>query len=123
MRYDFIPADEKDKKIHGDVLYEKEKYPEDLKEPDIELNAAPATRGQMINFLEAIDKGGKPVADIEQGHISTASCIIANLSMQLGGRPLSYDHAKREIAGDAEATKLLKRPYRQPWIHPDPDKV
>jgi len=123
MRYDFIPADEKDKKIHGDVLYEKEKYPEDLKEPDIELNAAPATRGQMINFLEAIDKGGKPVADIEQGHISTASCIIANLSMQLGGRPLSYDHAKREITGDAEATNLLKRPYRQPWIHPDPDKV
>ena len=123
MRYDFIPADEKDKKIHGDVLYEKEKYPEDLKEPDIELNAAPATRGQMINFLEAIDKGGRPVADIEQGHISTASCIIANLSMQLGGRPLSYDHAKREITGDAEATKLLKRPYRQPWIHPDPDKV
>jgi len=123
MKYDFIPADDKDKKIHGDVLYEKEKYPEDLKEPDIELNAAPATRGQMINFLEAIDKGGKPVADIEQGHISTASCIIANLSMQLGGRPLSYDHAKREITGDAEATKLLKRPYRQPWIHPDPDKV
>jgi len=123
MKYDFIPADEKDKKIHGDVLYEKEKYPEDLKEPDIELNAAPATRGQMINFLEAIDKGGKPVADIEQGHISTASCIIANLSMQLGGRPLSYDQAKREITGDAEATKLLKRPYRQPWIHPDPDKV
>jgi len=123
MRYDFIPADEKDKKIHGDVLYEKEKYPEDLKEPDIELNAAPATRGQMINFLEAIDKGGRPVADIEQGHISTASCIIANLSMQLGGRPLSYDQAKREITGDAEATKLLKRPYRQPWIHPDPDKV
>jgi len=123
MKYDFIPADDKDKKIHGDVLYEKEKYPEDLKEPDIELNAAPATRGQMINFLETIDKGGKPVADIEQGHISTASCIIANLSMQLGGRPLSYDHAKREITGDAEATKLLKRPYRQPWIHPDPDKV
>ena len=123
MKYDFIPADEKDKKIHGDVLYEKEKYPEDLKEPDIELNAAPATRGQMINFLEAIDKGGRPVADIEQGHISTASCIIANLSMQLGGRPLSYDQAKREITGDAEATKLLKRPYRQPWIHPDPDKV
>jgi len=123
MKYDFIPADDKDKKIHGDVLYEKEKYPEDLKEPDIELNAASATRGQMINFLEAIDKGGRPVADIEQGHISTASCIIANLSMQLGGRPLSYDQAKREITGDAEATKLLKRPYRQPWIHPDPDKV
>ncbi len=118
MQYDFIPVDEKGTKIHRDVVYEREKYPEDLKEPDIELNAAPATRGQMINFLEAIDKGGRPVADIEQGHISTASCIIANLSMKLGGRPLSYDHAKREIVGDAEATRLLQRPYRQPCIHP-----
>ncbi len=53
----------------------------------IELNAAPATRLHMLNFLEAIDKNTRPVADIEQGHISTASCIIANLSMKLGGRP------------------------------------
>ena len=64
-------------------MFEKEKYPEDLTEPAIELNAAPATRLHMLNFLEAIDKGIKPVADIEQGHISTASCILANLSMQL----------------------------------------
>jgi hypothetical protein len=71
----------------------------------------------MLNFLEAIDKGTKPVADIEQGHISTASCIIANMSMQLG-RPLSYDPVKKEITGDPEATRLLQRPYRQPWKHP-----
>src|SRR5215207_310782 len=35
MKYDFIPAD-KNEKIHGDVVYEKEKYPEDLNEPAIE---------------------------------------------------------------------------------------
>ena len=29
---------------------------------------------------------GRPVADIEQGHISTASCILANLSMSSAGR-------------------------------------
>ena len=109
---------EKGEKIHADVLFEKEKYPEDLTEPGIELNAAPATRLHMVNFLEAIEKGIKPVADIEQGHISTASCILANLSMQLGGRPLIYDPLKREISGDAEATKLLQRKYRSPWIHP-----
>jgi hypothetical protein len=121
MQYDFIPAG-KGEKIHKDVVYEKEKYPEDLKEKDIELNAAPATRLQMLNFLDAIDKGIKPVADIEQGHISTASCILANLSMQLK-RPLSYDPAKREISGDPEATKLLQRKYRSPWIHPLPGNV
>ncbi|MBS1608874.1 MAG: Gfo/Idh/MocA family oxidoreductase [Bacteroidetes bacterium] len=122
MQYDFIPEGKGDK-IHKDVVYEKEKYPEDLTEPDIELNAAPATRLHMLNFLEAIDKGGRPVADIEQGHISTASCILANLSMQLGGRPLKYDPSKRIVVGDAEATKLLQRAYRGPWVHPDPVTV
>jgi len=119
MQYDFVPASDKDKKIHADVVYEKEKYPEDLKEPNIELNAAPATRLHMLNFLEAIDKGTKPVADIEQGHISTASCILANISMALGGRVLAYDPVKREVVGDAEATGMLRRKYREPWVHPD----
>jgi len=123
MKYDFVPASDKDKKIHADVVYEKEKYPEDLKEPNIELNAAPATRLHMLNFLEAIDKGTRPIADIEQGHISTASCILANISMTLGGRPLTYDPVKKEVVGDAEATQLLQRKYRGPWVHPLPGNV
>jgi predicted dehydrogenase len=118
MQYDFIPVDEKAKKIHKDVVYEKEKYPEDLKEKDIELNAAPATRRHMLNFLAAIDDSKRPIADIEQGHISTASCILANLSMKTG-RPMIYDPQKIEVVGDAEATALLKRSYRAPWDHPE----
>jgi predicted dehydrogenase len=118
MQYDFVPEGD-GKKIHKDVVYEKEKYPEDLQEPEIELNAAPATRLHMLDFLKAIDQGGRPIADIEQGHISTASCILANMSMKLG-RPLKYDPVKKEIMADPEATKLLQRPYRQPWTHPLP---
>lgn len=120
-RYDFIP-DGKGEKIHKDVVYEKEKYPEDVKEPRIELHTAPANRLHMLNFLNAIHKGERPVADIEQGHISTASCIIANLSMKTG-RPLVYDPQKHEITGDPEATALLQRPYRQPWVHPNPAAI
>lgn len=116
MSYDFIPQG-KGEPIHGDVVYEKEKYPEDVKERDIELNAAPATRLHMLDFLKAIETGGRPVADIEEGHISTASCILANLSMQTG-RALVYDPQKRIIVGDPQATALLQRPYRQPWEHP-----
>jgi predicted dehydrogenase len=114
MRYDFTPVDPKGEKLHQDVVYEKEKYPEDLKEERIELNAAPATRGHMLDFLAAIDKKSRPIADIEAGHISTASCIIANLAMRLG-RPLSYDPVKKIIINDPEATALLARPYRGPW--------
>lgn len=72
----------------------------------------------MRNFLEAIEKKSKPVADIEQGHISTASCILANLSMKLG-RPLTYDPMNKIIKNDPVATALLKREYRSPWQHPD----
>lgn len=121
MQYDFIPEG-KGEKIHKDVVYEKEKYPEDLKEPAIELNAAPATRLHMLNFLNAIETKTKPIADIEEGHISTASCILANMAMKTG-RPMVYDPKTRQIVGDAEATALLQRTYRQPWIHPHPDSV
>jgi hypothetical protein len=103
-------------------VYEKEKYPEDLREDAIELHAAPATRGQLLNLLAAIDRHEKPVANMEEAHISTASCILANLSMQLG-RPLRYDAVSKTVPGDAEATRLLQRTYRQPWVHPTPDNV
>ena len=86
------------------------------------MNAAPATRLHMLDFLDAIEKNSRPVADIEEGHISTACCILANMSMELG-RPLKYDPKKRIVAGDAGATKLLTRAYRSPWIHPNPLKV
>ena len=121
MKYDFTPVGDGEK-IHKDVVYEKEKYPEDLTEDRIELNAAPATRLHMLDFLKAIADKSRPVADIEEGHISTASCIIANLSMQTG-RPLVYDPAKRQFADDREANDLLQRPYRKPWIHPDVNKI
>lgn len=121
MKCDFVPFGD-GKKIHIDVVYEKEKYPEDLKEKDIELNAAPATRLHMLDFLKAIENNSRPVADIEEGHISTASCILANLSMQLN-RPLVYDPVKREVKGDPEATKLLQREYRGSWKHPHPSSI
>ncbi|QDV44744.1 Inositol 2-dehydrogenase [Stieleria neptunia] len=121
MRADFIPQDKRAKPLHFDCFFEREKYPEDLTEKDIELNAAPATRLHMLDFLQAIENRSRPVADIEEGHISTASCILANLSMRLGGRPLEYDPKQRVILGDEEATMLLRRDYREPWQHPFAD--
>ena len=121
MQADFIPYKEGDP-IHFDVLYEKEKYPEDVTEDRIELNAAPATRLHMLDFLNAIENKSKPVADIMNGHISTASCILANMSMAVG-RPLVYDPAKMVVVNDTEATDLLQRPYRDSWKHPLPSEI
>ncbi len=123
MSYDYLPVARGEQPEHKDVTYEFEQYPEDRTEVDLERHVAPAIRGHMKDFLAAIDKRSKPVADIEQAHISTTACILANLSMQLGGRPLVYDPVKHVVKGDAEATKLLRRPYRKPWVHPEPGKV
>jgi hypothetical protein len=98
---------------------ELDKYPEDRTEKDLEKHVAPAIRGQMLDFLAARDARSKPVADIKQGHISTASCILANLSQQLG-RSLEWDSEKEQVVGDEEANRLLRRPYRAPWKHPEP---
>ena len=71
----------------------------------------------MKNFLECLESRQKPVSDIEQGYMSTTACILANISMELG-RAIHWDHVKGEVIGDAEANKLLRRPYRAPWAHP-----
>jgi predicted dehydrogenase len=121
--YDFIPMDQNEKPIHKDVVYELEQYPIDKVEPQLEKHVAPAIRGHMRDLLAAIDSRGKPVADIEQGFISTTSCILANLSLDLNGRTLQYDPAKGVVTGDKQATEMLARPYRKPYAHPDPKKV
>jgi predicted dehydrogenase len=118
MGYDFVPEGGKGGAIHKDVVYELEQYPEDQTEKDLEKHVAPAIRGHMKDFLAAIATRGRPVADIEQGYISSASCILANVAMQLG-RSLRWDEKTGRIANDEEASKLLRRPYRAPWVHPE----
>jgi predicted dehydrogenase len=116
MRYDFIPQG-RGERIHRDVSYEFEQFPEDRTERDLERHCAPAIRGQMRNFLEAIRTRGRPICSIDEGHISTASCILANLAMRLN-RTLTWDHERQRVVNDDEANRLLRRPYRGPWQHP-----
>ncbi len=76
----------------------------------------------MVDFLRCIESGEKPVADIEEGHISSASCILANMSLE-AGRTLHWDSEKGEIKDDPEANARLARPYRESWIHPTAEDV
>jgi predicted dehydrogenase len=118
--YTFTSSD--GKVVHQDVKYELDEYPEDRTEKELEKHVAPAIRGHMKNFLEAIASRGRPVADIEEGYTSTASCILANNALQLG-RTLTWDPEKGRVVGDDEANRMLRRAYRQPWIHPEAGSV
>jgi predicted dehydrogenase len=118
MGYDFVPHGD-GTPVHEDVVYELEQYPEDKTEKDLERHVAPAIRVHMNDLLRAMKTRGKPVADVEQGYMSTTACILANVSMQLG-RTLQWDHPRGTVIGDEEANQLLRRPYRAPWVHPEP---
>jgi len=114
--YDFIPLGGRNP-IHREVTYELDEFPEDKTEKDLEKHVAPAIRGHMKDLLAAIASRGRPVADIEEGYISTSSCILANLALQLG-RSLTWDAKAGRVIGDDEANRMLTRPYRAPWTHP-----
>jgi predicted dehydrogenase len=119
--YDFIPNGG-GSPAHGDFLDERDKYPADLQHKETEIFAAPATRRHMENFLAARREGKRPVADIEEGHISSACCILANLSMELG-RSLKWDAKMGRVAADDEANQRLAKTYRGDWVHPTPENV
>ncbi|MBP7826314.1 MAG: Gfo/Idh/MocA family oxidoreductase [Verrucomicrobia bacterium] len=121
MSYDFIPQGSGEA-IHRECVYELEAYPEDKTEKDLEKHVAPAIRGHMRDFVACIESRAKPVADIEQGCISSACCILANVALQVG-RTLAWDAAAGRVTGDDEANQLSRRPYRAPWVHPDPARV
>lgn len=116
--YDFIPFGP-GKPVHRDVVMELDQYPVDRTEKDLERHVAPAIRVHMKDFLRAIAARSRPVADIEQGYISTASCILSNLALKLG-RTLTWDPERQQVVGDEPANELLRRSYRAPWIHPEP---
>jgi predicted dehydrogenase len=70
------------------------------------------------DFLDAIDTGRRPVADIEIGHRATVLALLGMLSYRLG-RSVRWDGTREEIPGDSEASALLRRAYRGEWTYPE----
>ena len=120
-KYKFIPQG-RGETLEGKALYEYDKYPEDETEKDLERHVASAMRRHWRNFLNMVDARGRPVSDIEQGYITATSCVLANMACKLG-RTLVWNPDKGQVVGDEEANRLLARPYRAPWVHPDPKSV
>ncbi|MCE5307512.1 MAG: Gfo/Idh/MocA family oxidoreductase [Acidobacteriales bacterium] len=73
----------------------------------------------IANFLDVVRsrKIQDLAANVEQGHVSSAMCHMANISYRLG-RNLAFDPAKETFGNDAEANGLLSRRYRTPYVVP-----
>lgn len=68
----------------------------------------------VADFLRCIRSRQRPVSDIEVGHRSTTTCLLANISYRVG-RKLRWDGASEQFLDDPEAATHLIREYRAPW--------
>ena len=71
------------------------------------------------DFINCVRTREKPKADVEEGHRSMVFCHMANIAYRVGNRKLRFDSKTESFVDDAEANKLLKANYREPWIIPD----
>jgi len=72
------------------------------------------THGHMRNFIDCVKSRTPTITPVETAHHSALPGHLGLISMLLG-RKIKWDPVKEEILGDAEATKLMSRPYRKPW--------
>jgi predicted dehydrogenase len=66
------------------------------------------------NFLDCIRTRQRPVADVEEGHLTATMCHLGNIATRLG-RSFKWDAEKETIPGDKAANAMLSKAYRKPW--------
>jgi predicted dehydrogenase len=69
------------------------------------------------DWLDCIKTRKLPICDVAIGHRSASVCHLGNIAIRTG-RKIKWDPKKEEIIGDAEAAKMVSRPYRAPWKFP-----
>ena len=69
------------------------------------------------NFLDCMKSRARPASDVEIGHDSMIACHLGNMAQRLG-RMVKWDPEKEAVIGDAEAQRMVNRPYRAPWVLP-----
>ncbi len=80
-------------------------------EPGDQMSGRLAGTVHHRDFLACIRSGQRPNADIEIGHLSAALAHLGNIATRVG-RVLHFDPGTEQIAGDEEASRLVRRAYR-----------
>jgi predicted dehydrogenase len=68
----------------------------------------------LNNFFECVKTREKCNCDVETGHKSTASTLIANVAYRTGA-VLEWDAMKEKFENNRRADKYLEYSYRKPW--------
>jgi len=82
--------------------------------PDIYIPNYKGRDGIFGDFVHCVKTRERPFRDIEIAHRTATHCHLGNIAYWLK-RPLRWDPVKEQIIGDAEASRWLHRPKREPW--------
>ena len=69
------------------------------------------------NFIDSVRSGGPTIAPVDVAYRAISVGLLGEIAMTTG-ETIKWDPEKEEIIGNARASRMLSRPYRQPWILP-----
>lgn len=75
----------------------------------------PVSTNHYGDFLDAVASRRDPIATVEIGHRTASMILLGEIAFRTGRR-IRWNPETETIEGDADASTLLGRAVRQPWI-------
>jgi predicted dehydrogenase len=69
------------------------------------------------NFIDSVRSGKPAIAPVEVAHRAISVALLGEIAMTTG-QTIKWNPEKEEIIGNPRASRLMSRPYRQPWTLP-----
>jgi predicted dehydrogenase len=69
------------------------------------------------NFVDCVRSRKETIAPVQVAYRAISVALLGEIAMTTG-QTIKWDPAKEEILGNPRASKMLSRPYRQPWTLP-----
>lgn len=69
------------------------------------------------NFIDCVRSGKQAIAPVEVAYRAISVGLLGEIAMTTG-QTIHWDPDKQVITGNQYASRLLERPYRQPWTLP-----
>ena len=72
------------------------------------------SHSQYGNFIDCVKSRARTAAPVDVAHRSISPAHLGNIAIRLG-RKIRWNPEREEIVADPEASRMLSRPYREPW--------
>jgi len=69
------------------------------------------------NFVDCVRSGKETIAPVDVAYRAISVALLGEIAMTTG-QTIKWDPDKEEIIGNDRASRMLSRPYRQPWTLP-----